>query len=279
VGVYYLKTGHKPCRRRIKCHFCHILLPSYANFCSNCGKRVKQEQIGELESGTEHGSNGLQGQEAITLRLALLPQIQLNRWLSYQSQKNNARTSRSQGSNLPLRDVEELATCPFAASRERGVADTTQLSEVSNRVKPAPSSLTTSNPSKAKQREQTQVRSSLIWPVLIILSALVASVVYFVFTATIVRPVVVFWFLFICPGMTVVRFLNLKESIVEWTIALALSFSIDAMVAAIQLYMGKWSPGGTLRILVGFSLVGAIVQLAKIALHAVRLWYAEKDQG
>jgi len=73
--------------------------------------------------------------------------------------------------------------------------------------------------------------SNWLWPTIIIFSAVAAGLVYFVFTDTIVRPALVFWFLFVCPGMMVVRFLHLKDLVVEWTIALALSFAIDALVA------------------------------------------------
>ena len=61
--------------------------------------------------------------------------------------------------------------------------------------------------------------------------------------------------------MIVVRFLHLKEPVVEWTLSIALSFAIDAIVAAIQLFAGRWSPVGTLTILMSLSLCGAIVQL------------------
>ncbi|MFL5628339.1 MAG: hypothetical protein ACJ788_22395 [Ktedonobacteraceae bacterium] len=103
--------------------------------------------------------------------------------------------------------------------------------------------------------------SNWLWPTIIILSAVAAGLVNFVFTDTAMRPFIVFWFLFVCPGMVLVRFLRLNQPVVEWTLALALSFAIDAIVAGIQLYAGKWSPPGTLSILIGFSLGAAIVQL------------------
>ncbi|GAC1389415.1 MAG: hypothetical protein NVS4B11_03690 [Ktedonobacteraceae bacterium] len=51
----------------------------------------------------------------------------------------------------------------------------------------------------------------------------------------------------------------------EWTLAIALSFAIDAIVAGIQLYAGRWAPTGTLSILIGFCLIISIVQLAEMA--------------
>ncbi len=104
--------------------------------------------------------------------------------------------------------------------------------------------------------------SNLVWPIIIMLSAIAAGLVNFVFTDVVVRPAIALWFLFFCPGMVLVRFLRLKDPVIEWTLALALSLSIDALVAGIQLYTGKWSPAGTLDILIGLSLCGAIVQLA-----------------
>ncbi|MFL5654295.1 MAG: hypothetical protein ACJ8CB_08975, partial [Ktedonobacteraceae bacterium] len=77
-----------------------------------------------------------------------------------------------------------------------------------------------------------------LWPTILILSAIAAGLVTFVLPDIVVRPVVVFWFLFVCPGMVVIRFLRLKELVVEWTLALALSFSIDAIIAGLQLYAG-----------------------------------------
>jgi hypothetical protein len=106
------------------------------------------------------------------------------------------------------------------------------------------------------------MRSTWLWPTIIIFSAISVGLVTFVIPDIPLRPIIVFWFLFVCPGMVVVRFLRLKEPIAEWTLALALSFSIDATVAGIQLYVGRWSPTGTLIILIGLSLGGAFLQFA-----------------
>ena len=108
------------------------------------------------------------------------------------------------------------------------------------------------------------MRSSWLWPIIIILSAGAAELVTFVIPASPMRPIVVIWFLFICPGMAVVRLLRLNEPVVEWTLAIALSIAVDASVAAIQLYTGRWSPTLTLEILIALSLAGAIVLLATI---------------
>lgn len=98
-----------------------------------------------------------------------------------------------------------------------------------------------------------------LWPAIIILSAIATGLVTFVFTGTALRPIIVMWFLFVCPGMAVVRFFRLGD-VVKWTLAFALSFAIDGIVAGIVLYAGKWSPASILGILIGLSLGAGLVQ-------------------
>jgi hypothetical protein len=47
-----------------------------------------------------------------------------------------------------------------------------------------------------------------LWPTILILSAIAAGLVTFVLPGIVVRPIVVMWFLFVCPGMVVIRFLG-----------------------------------------------------------------------
>src|SRR6266446_10380045 len=98
------------------------------------------------------------------------------------------------------------------------------------------------------------MRSSWIWPAIITVSALAAGLVNFVIPEVAGRPIIVMWFLFVCPGMVLVRFLRLSEPVAEWTLAIALSLAIDAIVAGMQMYAGLWSPAVTLAILIGFCL-------------------------
>jgi hypothetical protein len=104
-----------------------------------------------------------------------------------------------------------------------------------------------------------------IWPIVIVLSALAAGLVNFVFPDLVVRPIIALWFLCVCPGMMIIRFFRLKEPITEWTLAIALSLVIDAAVAGIQMYSGNWSPPITLVIIMGICIVGAITETVFIA--------------
>lgn len=107
-------------------------------------------------------------------------------------------------------------------------------------------------------------RLSWLWPAIIILSTVAVSLVTFVVPDIPLRPLIVMWFLFVCPGMVVVQFLRLNEPVAEWTLALALSLSIDAIVADILLYAGRWSPTVILIILIGFSFSGAFLQFISL---------------
>jgi len=103
-----------------------------------------------------------------------------------------------------------------------------------------------------------------VWPVTLIYSSIAAGLVTVVFPGTMLRPALIMWFLFICPGMAVARFFQFNETVIEWTLALALSIAIDAFVAGILLYAGWWSPLRILTILIVFCNIGALMQLVFI---------------
>lgn len=109
-----------------------------------------------------------------------------------------------------------------------------------------------------------KMRWPWLWPVVIILSAISTSLVTFTFTDTALRPAIVMSFLFVCPGMAIVRLFRLREVVVEWILAFALSFAIDGSVAGIGLYARRWSPSGILGIVIGLSVGGAMMQLVTI---------------
>ncbi|HEV2655677.1 MAG TPA: hypothetical protein VGT82_12000 [Ktedonobacteraceae bacterium] len=110
-------------------------------------------------------------------------------------------------------------------------------------------------------------RSVWIWPMLILLLTAAAGLVTFVpevtalLDAGFLRPILVLAFLCVCPGMAVVRFFRLSEAIAEFILGLSLSFCIGALVAGIILYANIWSPTNIFLILLGFSVLGAILQL------------------
>lgn len=102
---------------------------------------------------------------------------------------------------------------------------------------------------------------SWFWSVTILFSAFATAFVTLVIPNIALRPAIVMGFLFTCPGMVPVRFFRLRDRVAEWALAIALSLALDAIIASMQLYAGWWSPTITLSILIGFCVVGAIVQL------------------
>ncbi len=99
------------------------------------------------------------------------------------------------------------------------------------------------------------------WPILILLWAVTTWLVTFIVPDTLLRAIVVLSFLIFCPGMALSRFLQLKDVAVELIIGIALSITLDTIVACLLLYAGKWSPTIVLELLVVLSVAGAVGQL------------------
>jgi hypothetical protein len=103
------------------------------------------------------------------------------------------------------------------------------------------------------------MRRSLCWAVIIAISALLAVIV--THTGGMFRPVVVFWFLLICPGMAFVRLLRIRSMVTELTIGVAFSIALGAIVAETMVLAGVWSSQAGLLVLVSLSLSGAAYQI------------------
>lgn len=107
------------------------------------------------------------------------------------------------------------------------------------------------------------MRASWLWPVILILSMIAAALVTFVMPTMAATPAIVMWFLFVCPGMALVRALHLGERMIGWTLAVALSLSVDAIVVAIFLYAHFWSLPGMMSVLLAITLLGTCAQLIR----------------
>jgi hypothetical protein len=106
------------------------------------------------------------------------------------------------------------------------------------------------------------MRSTRIaWPIVIIFSSLVALFAMFVLPDGLAKPWLIMWFLCICPGMAFVHFLNVKEIIVKLTLAVALSFSYDGLIAGVYLYAHSWSPPAIMLTLTMSSIILVVIEL------------------
>jgi len=111
-----------------------------------------------------------------------------------------------------------------------------------------------------EQLQEKKAREAFpwLWPVILVLSAGAACLAAVVIPDTPMGLVIIMWFLFVCPGMALVRLLRLNEPVMEWVLALALSFAIDGIIAGILIYAGAWSPTRTLALVVGVCVAGAL---------------------
>ncbi len=105
------------------------------------------------------------------------------------------------------------------------------------------------------------ITSRWIWPGVILISAAVAGLFFFKGISSPFRLIATLWFLLVCPGMAFVRLLRLEVSYYEWTLAIILSISADAGVAALLVYAHYWSMEVGLSILIVLSLLGACLQI------------------
>lgn len=104
-------------------------------------------------------------------------------------------------------------------------------------------------------------RSHWLWPIVIVASAIGTGLVTFGNIQSPIRFVIAWWFLFVCPGMSFVRLLHLHDRVAEWSLAIALSFTLDALTAGAMIYSGTWSPPIGLAVLIGLCVIGVILQI------------------
>ncbi len=105
------------------------------------------------------------------------------------------------------------------------------------------------------------MRNYWFWPIIIVCSALGAGLAMLSQMESPWRVVLSFWFLLVCPGMAYIRFLQIRDRIVEFTLAIALSLALDTVVTEFMLYAGVWWSYGALSVLGSLSVGGAVLQL------------------
>jgi hypothetical protein len=105
------------------------------------------------------------------------------------------------------------------------------------------------------------MRTYYLCPGIIILSVVAVGLVALGNAHAPLRPLIALWFLFICPGMALVRPLRLRETRVMLSLAVALSLALDTVVAAVMLYAGMWSPNAALVVLMIIASGGAVLDV------------------
>lgn len=106
-------------------------------------------------------------------------------------------------------------------------------------------------------------RSAWLWPLVILVSVVSLALVAFAGIATILRPALTLWFMLICPGMALVQLLAIRDRVAEFVLAVTLSLALEVMISLGMVLTGHWSVQWGLIILMGISVIGAALQIAK----------------
>jgi hypothetical protein len=105
------------------------------------------------------------------------------------------------------------------------------------------------------------MRNALWWPLVIVVSALIAAILTFLQAVAPLRAAAGFWFPLVCPGMAYVRLLRIRAVYFQWILAIALSIAIDTIVAQALLVTGNWSSRVALIVVIVVSLIGVAIQM------------------
>ena len=105
---------------------------------------------------------------------------------------------------------------------------------------------------------------SVIWPLIILASADIMVLAAGLNLPEFIRTPITFWFLLVCPGMAFIRFFHFKDVIVEWTLAIALSISIDLILSEVFIVTHLWSYFLVDLILAVLATIGAVIQIAAV---------------
>jgi uncharacterized membrane protein YwaF len=78
-----------------------------------------------------------------------------------------------------------------------------------------------------------------------------------------VRPLVVFAFLVLGPGLAVTGFLSFADPGTELAVAVPLSLALDALIAGIMSLIGQWQPNTALVLSAAFASGALALQLQR----------------
>ena len=115
------------------------------------------------------------------------------------------------------------------------------------------------------------MNTKLIWPAVIILSAIGVGITTWLNVAGPFRAVLSFWFMLICPGMAFIRLFRLKDSLAEWIIGIAASIALSMLLTEFMVLKKLWSPSYGLLALIVISILGALLQIRMFILRRPKL--------
>lgn len=104
----------------------------------------------------------------------------------------------------------------------------------------------------------------IFWPITVIATSVLLFATVRQNAVTPLRTAVTIWFFLVCPGMPYILSLRLSDTLLEWTLAVALSLAIDTIVSMTILFAGLWDFKLGMIITTAIAWVGVGLHLARI---------------
>ena len=134
------------------------------------------------------------------------------------------------------------------AVRDRWVVrDALDLEGLHRHMYPAPDG------SSESAREARPTAWTRFWLVVIPTSTVAVALMWLLDGPEAIRGSITVWFIAICPGMAIVRLLRLGRPVTEMMLGIALSLALASLVPGIFMYLGAWSPAGSLTTLMAVT--------------------------
>ncbi len=100
-----------------------------------------------------------------------------------------------------------------------------------------------------------------IWPLVLVAATVLMGVLIKIEPGNDLRVAAAFLYLLICPGMALVRFLNMSSRLMEWVLAVAASITIDLIISEILVLIHQWSPTAAFFAIGLFCVAGGMAQV------------------
>ena len=118
-----------------------------------------------------------------------------------------------------------------------------------------------------------------VWPAVLVVSSIAAIAAAGGWIDGVPRSAIVMWFLFVCPGMMVVEFLEIEDRINRFALAVPLSLAIATLGSVAGVYGGAWSPTSFLFALALLTIAGTGLRLALVYRSIDRAGRTDDDAG
>jgi len=100
----------------------------------------------------------------------------------------------------------------------------------------------------------------LFWPIFILFFAIFAGILVWSGTGAVLRPIFLFLFLLVCPGLAFTRLMHIGDMLTEFILAITISLAISILLAELMVFTHLWSPPVGFTVLIVISLIGAALQ-------------------